>query len=388
MGAVERIGAFALAVALCALCGCATAYHSKGLTGGYSDSQLDATTYRVEFTGNGFTSRSRVENLMLYRCAELTVNGGHTHFAILKGDTTAGTSDMYIPGARTGSATIVGNSVYWNEVHNPGVHIPVTRYGATVLIRVFDGAPAEIPGAIDARSLMFYLGPSIGRKQAAQVAAASSPSAPAFPPAYLRNPQVKTTLTVPSQAYSSPTPPPSSHVLPSAQGSVPTEINSIPPNAEVHVDGALVGTTPLTAYPLRVGPRQIELAKKGYTNWKRRLLIAEGAPTRVVAELEEGIETVVERIAPPSNQVIASPVAPQIPATCDLTVRTLPREVEVVISGKSMGFTTPNGLKLKVPRGEVVVELRHPGYLSQEQRYTATDGKSKTLRVILKRQKH
>ena len=99
--------------------------------------------------------------------------------------------------------------------------------------------------------------------------------------------------------------------------------------------------------------------------------------------MTSSVEAVVQ---PPPVVPASAQLVPQLEATCDLMVRTLPREVEVLIGGRSMGFTTPKGLKLKVAPGDVVVELRHAGYVSQEQRYTATNGRSKTLSVILKRQ--
>ena len=47
---------------------------------GYSDYQIDATHWRVTFSGNSLTSRETVEKYLLYRAAELTVQHGFDWF--------------------------------------------------------------------------------------------------------------------------------------------------------------------------------------------------------------------------------------------------------------------------------------------------------------------
>jgi hypothetical protein len=54
-------------------CAGATPYQAAAWQGGYEESRLDAESFRVEFRGNGYTSRLQVENALYYRCAELTV---------------------------------------------------------------------------------------------------------------------------------------------------------------------------------------------------------------------------------------------------------------------------------------------------------------------------
>jgi hypothetical protein len=74
-----------LVILTVSILGCATKYQPVGLTGGYSNIQIDANTYRVSFRGNGMTSRERVETYMLYRCAELTAEAGYDYFMIVGG---------------------------------------------------------------------------------------------------------------------------------------------------------------------------------------------------------------------------------------------------------------------------------------------------------------
>lgn len=68
------------------------------------------------------------------------------------------------------------------------------------------------------------------------------------------------------------------------QGSI--SIDASVPNAEVRVDGQLVGTVPLSGLPLPEGHHLIEVSKKGYKAWKNDVLIIAGATSRLVAELE------------------------------------------------------------------------------------------------------
>lgn len=58
------------------------------------------------------------------------------------------------------------------------------------------------------------------------------------------------------------------------------------PNAEVRVDGQLVGTVPLVDVPLAEGHHSIEVRKRGFKAWKEDVLIIGGARTRLVADLE------------------------------------------------------------------------------------------------------
>ena len=54
-----------IVAAILLVSGCATKYQPVGFTGGYSEAQLDANTYRISFRGNGFTPRDRVDIYLL-----------------------------------------------------------------------------------------------------------------------------------------------------------------------------------------------------------------------------------------------------------------------------------------------------------------------------------
>ncbi len=51
---------------------------------GYAEQQLDARTWRVQFTGNFDTPRETVENYLFYRSAEIMLSGGYEKFVLLE----------------------------------------------------------------------------------------------------------------------------------------------------------------------------------------------------------------------------------------------------------------------------------------------------------------
>jgi hypothetical protein len=51
--------------------------------GGYSEQRIEDNRYRVMFTGNAYTSRAKVENFLLYRAAQLTVQQGFDGFTMI-----------------------------------------------------------------------------------------------------------------------------------------------------------------------------------------------------------------------------------------------------------------------------------------------------------------
>jgi hypothetical protein len=84
-----------------------------------------------------------------------------------------------------------------------------------------------------------------------------------------------------------------------AQGLV--SIESTPDNAEVYLDGELIGMTPLPHYRMNAGTRVVEVSKKGFVPWRRDLKVGAGADTRIGAELEPTSD------APPAPSAESSP---------------------------------------------------------------------------------
>lgn len=65
-----------------AMYGCATGYHAKSFTGGYSEKKISADRYRVRYEANFWTGRSTNQRYLYYRCAELTHEKGYNYFIV------------------------------------------------------------------------------------------------------------------------------------------------------------------------------------------------------------------------------------------------------------------------------------------------------------------
>jgi hypothetical protein len=73
----------ALALLLAGCAGKPTPYQAAQDGFGYSEQQTEENRYRVSFAGNSATSRQTVEDYLLYRAAELTVQTGHDWFRVV-----------------------------------------------------------------------------------------------------------------------------------------------------------------------------------------------------------------------------------------------------------------------------------------------------------------
>jgi hypothetical protein len=67
---------------------------------------------------------------------------------------------------------------------------------------------------------------------------------------------------------------------------VAVSIASTPAGADVSVDGAFVGSTPLPDYAMSAGEHTIEISKSGFLKWSRKILVQSGVPTGVSASLD------------------------------------------------------------------------------------------------------
>jgi hypothetical protein len=170
------------ALALLAACVTATPYqplNPHGYSpGGYSEQRLEDNRYRVTFTGNEFTSRQRVENYLLYRAAELTLQAGFDGFTMVTRGTDPHTStrvmsDPFGPGPWGywgPSWRFRGRGFGWRS-WDPWVGSPfwandydvstVTSYEASAEIVMFHGRRTDDPRSFDAHQVIANLGPTI-----------------------------------------------------------------------------------------------------------------------------------------------------------------------------------------------------------------------------------
>jgi hypothetical protein len=122
------------------LAACATPYQSQGMTGGYSETQLDINVFKVSFRGNGFTNSDRATDLTLMRSAEISLQRGFRYFVIVDSQqlqsisthTTPNTFTTNINSTTIGNSNRVGNSI--NHTSNTSGTATTTQSGGETYI--------------------------------------------------------------------------------------------------------------------------------------------------------------------------------------------------------------------------------------------------------------
>lgn len=143
----------------------ATPYQAQTKGYGYSEQKLEADRYRVAFAGNGRTSLETVQNSLMYRAAELTLENGRDYF-VLAGTSTQGEQGrspgvgIGIGGFRFGGSGGLGIGVSTGTGGNRQAY----WVQADILLRS-GPRPAADPQAFDARELKANLEAQIRRPQ-------------------------------------------------------------------------------------------------------------------------------------------------------------------------------------------------------------------------------
>jgi hypothetical protein len=76
----HTLGVFALLI----LGGCASSYGPKGSMGGYEEKAVGEDMIEVHFYGNQHTTTEKTAQMLLYRCAEITLDKGFDSFVVLQ----------------------------------------------------------------------------------------------------------------------------------------------------------------------------------------------------------------------------------------------------------------------------------------------------------------
>ncbi len=79
------------------MAGCASTYQPEGLSGGFSEIQLDKNVFQVSFQGNAYTATQRVEEMALLRAADLTRRNGFRYFIVLGSQSGNQTASLFSP---------------------------------------------------------------------------------------------------------------------------------------------------------------------------------------------------------------------------------------------------------------------------------------------------
>lgn len=173
-GMRPRVAALALLLgcaSLLAACQSGPAYRERGPgeSIGYTDLRLTENRFRVTYAGGNATTREEVEDYLLRRAAEVTLDNGYSHFVFDARDTNAETyyRSNFGSHARLGigygsfgpspwyySRFAFGDPFYGNDLR------PVTRFEAYSEIVMLEPAEAaDEPFAVDAREILAALTP-------------------------------------------------------------------------------------------------------------------------------------------------------------------------------------------------------------------------------------
>ena len=145
-----------LVLVVLVLAGCSTPYQDKGFTGGVSAEQITTDTFRISGRGNSFTSSTRIQDYVMLKAAETTVQQGGTHFLIIE-KTDASRTSQYVTGGNA-YTTYSGNTATTN--YNPPVVQSYFKPGEDAYIRVIKVNAGENPpaGANSAAEIIQFVG--------------------------------------------------------------------------------------------------------------------------------------------------------------------------------------------------------------------------------------
>lgn len=148
-----------LAVGILAGCATATPYQPLMDGQGYSDQRIENNRVRVTFQGNSSTERQTVENYLLLRAAEITLESGYDYFVMDGLDTEADT--RYTQSVSFGGA--FGFYGGWPGSFGSvglGTSNPITKYQAQAFVTMFKGdKPEGDTRAFSARAVRDNLAP-------------------------------------------------------------------------------------------------------------------------------------------------------------------------------------------------------------------------------------
>lgn len=103
--------------------GCATGYQPAGATGGYSERQINARSWEISASGNGYTSPAAVREMSLRRASEIALWTGYPFFVVNAANSDASYSAWSTPVNCAGANCYGGTAAL---AQRPGASIVVT----------------------------------------------------------------------------------------------------------------------------------------------------------------------------------------------------------------------------------------------------------------------
>ena len=97
---------------------CATPYQPKSFGGGYSSIQLDKHIFKINFDGNGYSNKQRIEDFALLRSAQITLQNNFKYFVIIDKDNSTSYSTYTTPQTTTTTGNISGYNYGYGSNYN------------------------------------------------------------------------------------------------------------------------------------------------------------------------------------------------------------------------------------------------------------------------------
>lgn len=141
---------------------------------GFTEQQIEDNRFRITFRGNSLTDRETVEDYLLFRAAEVTLEQGYDYFVVVEDDTEKTTTYTGV-GPRSGFAyygrgrpfPYYGYGYRWGPGYDADYVTERNRYSALAYIVMYKGEkPSDRPTAYDARQVVENLEPRIIRPEA------------------------------------------------------------------------------------------------------------------------------------------------------------------------------------------------------------------------------
>lgn len=129
------------------LCGCSTGYHESSMFGGYSSNRIGYNSFWINFSGNGYTSSFKSNDLAILRAAEVCKTSGFNYFILTEGDTS-----FYQ------SATVTSLSTYSirpGVSYSTGISTPIYTPSTSLQIICFRKRPRTNLKVLNASEIVF-----------------------------------------------------------------------------------------------------------------------------------------------------------------------------------------------------------------------------------------
>ncbi len=125
---------------------------------GYREQSLETDRFRVTYRGDSLTDRETVENYLLYRSAELTVERGGDYFIVERQQTEREErvySTATVPRYPGFYYSVYGGYWHRNRLYHMDTYRLVERYEASAVIKIYSGeVPRNDVSAYDARDVL------------------------------------------------------------------------------------------------------------------------------------------------------------------------------------------------------------------------------------------